>query len=113
MNPAVERLPAQALDFSNGAASPTGGGGSALYRGQSEISAGRAGEGALRSVSRPGDRFGIPAPVTHVLLPTNWPNGTAPPEHPFGLQIQPGVGTFENYVEFGAARVGGARGCAV
>lgn len=26
--------------------------------------------------------------------------GTA--EHPFGLQIQPGVGTFENYLEFGA-----------
>ena len=24
------------------------------------------------------------------------------PEHPFGVQIQPGVGTFENYVEFGA-----------
>lgn len=24
------------------------------------------------------------------------------PERPFGLQIQPGVGTFENYVEFGA-----------
>ncbi|MGH3770838.1 MAG: Dyp-type peroxidase [Pseudonocardiaceae bacterium] len=24
------------------------------------------------------------------------------PEHPFGLQIQPGAGTFENYVEFGA-----------
>jgi Dyp-type peroxidase family len=23
-------------------------------------------------------------------------------EHPFGLQIQPGVGTFENYLEFGA-----------
>jgi Dyp-type peroxidase family len=24
------------------------------------------------------------------------------PEHPFGVQIQPGVGTFENYLEFGA-----------
>jgi Dyp-type peroxidase family len=23
-------------------------------------------------------------------------------EHPFGIQVQPGVGTFENYVEFGA-----------
>ncbi|MFD0202924.1 MULTISPECIES: Dyp-type peroxidase [Saccharothrix] len=25
------------------------------------------------------------------------------PDHPFGVQIQPGVGTFENYLEFGAA----------
>ncbi|WP_228122750.1 Dyp-type peroxidase [Saccharothrix syringae] len=25
------------------------------------------------------------------------------PEHPFGIQLQPGVGTFENYLEFGAA----------
>ncbi|MBB5803289.1 Dyp-type peroxidase family [Saccharothrix ecbatanensis] len=25
------------------------------------------------------------------------------PEHPFGVQLQPGVGTFENYLEFGAA----------
>ncbi|WP_211215266.1 Dyp-type peroxidase [Actinoalloteichus spitiensis] len=24
------------------------------------------------------------------------------PEHPFGIQLQPGVGTFENYLEFGA-----------
>jgi Dyp-type peroxidase family len=24
------------------------------------------------------------------------------PEHPFGMQVQPGVGTFENHVEFGA-----------
>jgi Dyp-type peroxidase family len=31
-------------------------------------------------------------------------------EHPFGIQVQPGVGTFENYVEFGATTGASAEG---
>ncbi|ASO20342.1 Dyp-type peroxidase family [Actinoalloteichus hoggarensis] len=40
------------------------------------------------------------APTARTMVELARRYGTA--EHPFGLQLQPGVGTFENYLEFGA-----------
>ncbi|MFE2757843.1 Dyp-type peroxidase, partial [Actinosynnema sp. NPDC059335] len=43
-----------------------------------------------------------PAPPTARTL-VRLANDIGTPDHPFGVQLQPGVGTFENYLEFGAA----------
>ncbi|APU14932.1 MULTISPECIES: Dyp-type peroxidase [Actinoalloteichus] len=48
------------------------------------------------------------APTARTMVELAGRYGTA--EHPFGLQMQPGVGTFENYLEFGAAAGASAEG---
>jgi Dyp-type peroxidase family len=69
-------------------------------RGHQEIDA--FGTEILRRVSATAVAvFTEPAePTAHRMVELAQAMGT--PEHPFGIQVQPGVGTFENYVEFGA-----------